>query len=62
MISLFFRKFLDPGESFEERVTLTPRLPGTREVIANFSSRELIEITGAKEVKIGGSQNKPQYR
>ena len=52
LISLSCRKVLAPGESIKEYVTITPRVTGTREVIANLHTRQVNGIPGVLEINV----------
>ena len=51
-VHVFFRKTLNPGEELVEKVTLTPRIVGTRELIANLHSQQVTGITGVAEITV----------
>ena len=46
------REFVKPGQTFTEKIKLTPKYVGHREIIAGFNSRQLTGITGSAEIDV----------
>ncbi|XP_078586335.1 coagulation factor XIII A chain-like [Branchiostoma floridae x Branchiostoma japonicum] len=50
--TVFFRN-IRPGETVKIEERFTPKRAGLKEIVANFSSSELCDITGEAEVQVG---------
>ena len=46
------RKAIAGGEEVTEKVTLTPRKSGTKEIVASFSADHLTGVTGTAEIYV----------
>ena len=47
-----FSKGVAPGQLVTEKITITPKYPGNRELIVCFNSRQLTGMTGVVEMQI----------
>ncbi|XP_074644521.1 coagulation factor XIII A chain-like [Tubulanus polymorphus] len=51
-LSVSVRKSINPGKVLIEKIHLTPKFQGKREIICSFNSRQLTNITGSAVVEI----------
>jgi len=51
-LNVQIKKTLNPNEELVAKVTLTPRIVGSREIIANLHSKQVTGITGVAEVTV----------
>ena len=58
ILPLCFRKPIAPNEEFRETIQIKPRRAGRREIIANFHSKQICDVTGVTEVEISAEAAK----